>query len=246
MGGQIRWRRARRLLLRELSDHIADQAAAFEAEGRSPEEALAGRGGRDGGAGGGGPGAGPPSPPPEPLGAGDHCGGPLCRGRAAPALRRRAHGGRQGRLLLPAAGFGPAAGRRGFDRTLVFRLHPPSAAEMGSGGGAAPSLSGSYSLHSTSPLLLLSRLSACALFHSAPPRPLRRPCGLPAGQRAACRPALRGRRPGAPPLRLAGSQFRLLAGQRGQYAAGTPWRPWGWAGSGESGGGICWLPWGPL
>ena len=42
VGGQIRWRRARRLLLRELSDHIADQAAAFEAEGRSPEEALAG------------------------------------------------------------------------------------------------------------------------------------------------------------------------------------------------------------
>lgn len=42
VGGQIRWRRARRLLLRELSDHIADQAAAFEAEGWSPEEALAG------------------------------------------------------------------------------------------------------------------------------------------------------------------------------------------------------------
>ncbi|MCB5376600.1 permease prefix domain 1-containing protein [Flavonifractor plautii] len=42
VGGQIRWRRARRLLLRELSDHIADQAAAFESEGRSPEEALAG------------------------------------------------------------------------------------------------------------------------------------------------------------------------------------------------------------
>ena len=42
VGGQIRWRRARRVLLRELSDHIADQAAAFEAEGRSPEEALAG------------------------------------------------------------------------------------------------------------------------------------------------------------------------------------------------------------
>ena len=42
VGGQIRWRRARRLLLRELSDHIADQAAAFEAEGRSPEDALAG------------------------------------------------------------------------------------------------------------------------------------------------------------------------------------------------------------
>ena len=34
VGGQIRWRRARRVLLRELSDHIADQAAAFEAEGR--------------------------------------------------------------------------------------------------------------------------------------------------------------------------------------------------------------------
>ena len=26
VGGQIRWRRARRVLLRELSDHIADQA----------------------------------------------------------------------------------------------------------------------------------------------------------------------------------------------------------------------------
>ena len=35
VGGQIRWRRARRVLLRELSDHIADQAAAFEAEGRN-------------------------------------------------------------------------------------------------------------------------------------------------------------------------------------------------------------------
>ena len=41
VGAQIRWRRARRPLLRELSDHIADQAAAFEAEGRSPDEALA-------------------------------------------------------------------------------------------------------------------------------------------------------------------------------------------------------------
>lgn len=40
VGGQIRWKRARRPLLRELSDHIADQAAAFEAEGQSPEEAL--------------------------------------------------------------------------------------------------------------------------------------------------------------------------------------------------------------
>lgn len=41
VGAQIRWRRARRPLLRELSDHIADQAAAFEAEGQSPGEALA-------------------------------------------------------------------------------------------------------------------------------------------------------------------------------------------------------------
>ena len=40
VGGQIRWKRARRPLLRELSDHIADQAAAFEAEGQSPDEAL--------------------------------------------------------------------------------------------------------------------------------------------------------------------------------------------------------------
>ena len=40
VGAQIRWRRARRPLLRELSDHIADQAAAFEAEGQSPGEAL--------------------------------------------------------------------------------------------------------------------------------------------------------------------------------------------------------------
>ena len=29
VGAQIRWKRARRPLLRELSDHIADQAAAF-------------------------------------------------------------------------------------------------------------------------------------------------------------------------------------------------------------------------
>lgn len=41
VGAQIRWGRARRPLLRELSDHIADQAAAFEAEGQSPGEALA-------------------------------------------------------------------------------------------------------------------------------------------------------------------------------------------------------------
>ena len=41
VGAQIRWKRARRPLLRELSDHIADQAAAFEAEGQSPGEALA-------------------------------------------------------------------------------------------------------------------------------------------------------------------------------------------------------------
>ena len=41
VGTQIRWKRARRPLLRELSDHIADQAAAFEAEGQSPGEALA-------------------------------------------------------------------------------------------------------------------------------------------------------------------------------------------------------------
>ena len=40
VGAQIRWKRARRPLLRELSDHIADQAAAFEAEGQSPGEAL--------------------------------------------------------------------------------------------------------------------------------------------------------------------------------------------------------------
>lgn len=41
VAAQIRWRRARRPLLRELSDHIADQAAAFEAKGQSPDEALA-------------------------------------------------------------------------------------------------------------------------------------------------------------------------------------------------------------
>ena len=33
VGAEIRWRRARRPLLRELSDHIADQAAAFQAQG---------------------------------------------------------------------------------------------------------------------------------------------------------------------------------------------------------------------
>ena len=32
-GAQIRWRRARRALLRELEDHIADQARDFEALG---------------------------------------------------------------------------------------------------------------------------------------------------------------------------------------------------------------------
>ena len=40
VGAQIRWRRARRPLLRELSDHIADQAADFQAQGLEEETAL--------------------------------------------------------------------------------------------------------------------------------------------------------------------------------------------------------------
>ena len=40
VGAQIRWRRARRPLLRELSDHIADQAAAFQAQGLEEGPAL--------------------------------------------------------------------------------------------------------------------------------------------------------------------------------------------------------------
>ncbi len=194
VGGQIRWRRARRVLLRELSDHIADQAAAFEAEGRSPEEALAG--------------------------AVAEMGEPEAVGRELDRLHRPRN--RWGLAITVAALFAAgvllqlfAAGLMGdakdvfyfrrqvlglllaagvltglwfSDYTLLLRR------KWAAGGGAAPSLSGSYSLHSTSPLLLLSRLSACALFHSAPPRPLRRPCGLPAGARATGRPALRGRR----------------------------------------------------
>ena len=41
VGGQIRWKRARRPLLRELSDHIADQAGSFRAQGADEEEAMA-------------------------------------------------------------------------------------------------------------------------------------------------------------------------------------------------------------
>ena len=40
VGAEIRWRRARRPLLRELSDHIADQAAAFQAQGLEEGPAL--------------------------------------------------------------------------------------------------------------------------------------------------------------------------------------------------------------
>ena len=40
VGAEIRWRRARRPLLRELSDHIADQAADFQAQGLEEEAAL--------------------------------------------------------------------------------------------------------------------------------------------------------------------------------------------------------------
>ena len=42
VGAQIRWRRARGPLLRELSDHIADQAADLRAQGLGEEAALAG------------------------------------------------------------------------------------------------------------------------------------------------------------------------------------------------------------
>ena len=140
--------------------------------------------------------------------------------RAAPALRRRAHGGRQGRLLLPAAGFGPAAGRRGFDRTLVFRLHPPSAAEMGAGGGAAPFLSGPPV--GSAIWLALLELQAHALPHPAPPRPLRRPCGLPAGARHTGGSPLRRARASTPYLGLCRYQQYRLFGYPGQYAAGTP------------------------
>lgn len=40
VGAQIRWRRARRPLLRELSDHITDQAADYRADGVDEEAAL--------------------------------------------------------------------------------------------------------------------------------------------------------------------------------------------------------------
>lgn len=40
VGAQIRWRRARRPLLRELSDHIADQAADYRADGLEEAAAL--------------------------------------------------------------------------------------------------------------------------------------------------------------------------------------------------------------
>ncbi len=40
VGAQIRWRRARKPLLEELSDHIGDQARAYEAEGVPGPEAL--------------------------------------------------------------------------------------------------------------------------------------------------------------------------------------------------------------
>lgn len=40
VGAQIRWRRARRPLLRELSDHITDQAADYRADGLEEEVAL--------------------------------------------------------------------------------------------------------------------------------------------------------------------------------------------------------------
>ena len=40
VGAQVRWRRARKPLLRELSDHIADQAADYRAQGLEGEAAL--------------------------------------------------------------------------------------------------------------------------------------------------------------------------------------------------------------
>ncbi|MBQ4611653.1 MAG: hypothetical protein IJB30_07920, partial [Clostridia bacterium] len=36
----VRWKQAHETIRRELSDHIEDQAAAFEAEGLSPDEAM--------------------------------------------------------------------------------------------------------------------------------------------------------------------------------------------------------------
>ena len=40
VGQEIRWRRARRQLTRELSDHIADQEADFLSQGMDPQEAA--------------------------------------------------------------------------------------------------------------------------------------------------------------------------------------------------------------
>ena len=40
VGAQIRWRRARAPLLRELSDHITDQAADYRADGLEEAAAL--------------------------------------------------------------------------------------------------------------------------------------------------------------------------------------------------------------
>ncbi len=244
VGGQIRWRRARRVLLRELSDHIADQAAAFEAEGRSPEEALAGAvaemGSRRRWAG-----SWTAFTAPEPLGAGDHCGGPLCRGRAAPALRRRAHGGakdvfyfrRQVLGLLLAAGV--LTGLWFSDYTLLLRRKwAPAAALL---------------LLCLGPILCTPLLP----FYSYPGYQLAlySTLLLPVPY-AALVASLRGKGPLA--VLLCGAAVLALPSSPGWLPVPPPgwsarpvccwysWRPWGWAGSGESGGGICWLPWGPL
>ena len=175
----------------------AHQAAAFEAEGREPEEALAGRGGRDGGAGGGGPGAGPPSSCPRwglAITVAPSLPRACCSSSSPPGSwgtpRTSSHFRRQVLGVPPAAGgYGPSV----FRLSLLRR-------EMGLGGGAAPSRR-VLSRHSTSPLLLLSGYQLALYSTLLLPVPY---AALVASLRgkAACRRSA-GRRPGAPPLRLA-------------------------------------------
>ena len=91
---------------------------------------------------------------------------------------------------------------------------------MGAGGGAAPFLSGPPV--GSAIWLALLELQAHALPHPAPPRPLRRPCGLPAGARHTGGSPLRRARASTPYLGLCRYQQYRLFGYPGQYAAGTP------------------------